>query len=112
VRPETTTDDLARRRDKYKKRGWSDAKIDRALQAHAADRTESPYVGRFIDAVAGLVREQSPAWLLVQWSPERNDQPTPGGGTIVLSVDEFRALQGEYPEDRVMKIEDGGITTR
>src|SRR5215510_7292371 len=85
-------------RRRYEKKGWSAAKIERALEASRAARGQdhsSENARRFRDAIAGLLRRTPSIRLFVHmYSGAFDTERVPSGKKVKLTFEEYKSRQG------------------
>ena len=99
-------DEVERRR--YEKKGWSVAKIERALQASRSARgrdRESQNERRFREGIVGLLRRTSSLRLFAHmYSGAFDSELVSSSGTIKMTVAEYQKEHGALPEDVLVEI--------
>ena len=95
-------------RRRYEKKGWSAAKIERALQASRATRgreSESQNARRFREGIVALLQRTSSVRLFVHmYSGAFDSEPVSSIRSISMTVDEYQRQHGALPEDVLVEI--------
>lgn len=95
-------------RRRYEKRGWSRAKIDRAIQASRAahqrdQRGENAH--RFQDAIIALLERTSSVRIFLHtYSGSFETEPVVSKGRTALTRDAYRSNRGSIPEDVLVEV--------
>ena len=93
---------------RYRKRGWSEAKIARALAASEAAAAHkaaaSPSGGtQFAEAVGEIARETTSIMLFAHGYTERfESEPVVSVGRLEMTIEDFVRDGGAFPEDTVV----------
>src|SRR3569623_1619289 len=100
--------DVATRRQRYEKLGWSRAKIDRALQAstvaHARDHA-GPRARRFREGILALLDRTPSIRLFVHmYSGDFDTEVVNSRGAARLLRGEYAEAQGAIPEDTLVEL--------
>jgi hypothetical protein len=100
--------DGEKERRRYERKGWSAAKIDRALDASRA-AAERPTVRRgraeaFVAALQQLVTERAQITLLVHDFDGLFTEPFRVTGEVTIPISDFVASGGRFPEDTVVSL--------
>lgn len=103
--------DEASVRRSYERKGWSKAKIDRAVAGRRP--TERPIFGAFRRCIAELARDLGPIRLLAHdFSGSVDSEPVAARGRERRTLEEFERDGGSYPADVVLELSatppDGG----
>ncbi len=98
--------DESAQREKYQRKGWSQAKIARAITATRPQ--ERPRFAAFRASLARMVRLLGAVRLFACAAPERAESPerSPGNGGI-LRLDEYLAQGGAYRRDLIYDVRAG-----
>ena len=95
-------------RARYRRKGWSEAKIERAVKARcdAADRKAAMLANRnqFPATIAALVESGAEVALLAHFFDGPFDEPFEILGRHELDLAEFMASGGKFPEDELTVI--------
>jgi len=103
-----------RLRSKYARKGWTAPKVERALQDHdrAASRTRRSAEGRlrdrFVEAFYRVATMADQAFLFGHWysgGVDSADLPPPR--RVPLSLEEYEARGGVFPEDEMVVVDKG-----
>jgi hypothetical protein len=109
--PGARDEDIARAR--YRRLGWSEAKVSRALEAKRLKAASRPHGGaagedsrvKFCGAVTALVEQAGLVRLFAHMFSGRIDTEDVGpGGRLRLSVEAFMSQGGAFPVDTVVEI--------
>jgi hypothetical protein len=96
--------DEARHRERYRRKGWSETKVSRALEAKRAVH-QAGKRARFRDAVASVVRQVRDVRLLSHmYSGGVDTEKVQPGGRQSVTLEAFLAADGTFPEDIVVNI--------
>jgi len=101
--------DLEAVRDRYEKKGWSKAKIDRALKAKSSSRARSARdpAFDFPGAVDALLHSGSVVQLLCHsYSGRFDDETFDVTANVTLAPERFRLERGAFPIDAVVTLGD------
>jgi len=95
-------------RRRYEKKGWSAAKIERALQASRAARErdrESQNARRFREGIIALLRRTSSVRLFTHmYSGAFDSEPVSTSRTVRMSVEDYQRQHGALPEDVLVDV--------
>ena len=92
----------ARRR--YQRKGWSDAKIERALDSMRKSR-QRPHATFLLDAVRSLLGDLTDVYLYVHWfDGPIETEPLPCSGRVSQTLAEFVEVGGRIREDELVRI--------
>jgi hypothetical protein len=95
-------------RRRYEKKGWSAAKIERALQASRAARgrdTERQNARRFREGIVALLRRTSSVRLFAHmYSGAFDSELVSSGRRITMTVGEYQRQRGTLQEDVLVEI--------
>jgi hypothetical protein len=95
-------------RRRYEKKGWSAAKIERALQSSRAARgrdRESENARRFREGIVALLRRTSSVRLFAHMYRGAFDSEAVSSlSSIRMTVDEYQRQHGALPEDVLVEI--------
>lgn len=98
-----------RQRERYRRMGWSEAKIARALESRRSARgneRESEDRVKFRDAIVALVEMAGSVLLLAQWVGNPQDAPEPRGRQDV-TLERFVRDRGAFPAETVACVSRG-----
>lgn len=98
---------IERLRRKYKAKGWSRSRIDRAISQHVTDTgaTEYGFDTRLLSFIANVAEEVGELWVMVHWYDgdiDTEELSLSQGST--LSVEEFRKTNPVRKSDTVYRI--------
>lgn len=98
--------------NRYRRKGWSTAKIERAMEARSAavrHQMAEGDCGKFCQAVEQIVHSGAGLWLVAHYFNEPFVQErVTVPGQVEIGLAEFLATGGAFPEDTVAKIVRGG----
>jgi len=102
--PEKPDPELARRR--YERKGWTQAKIDRAMASRAAHATQprSDLRGNFTAAIGILVKQGARVTLLAHMFSGSFDEPFEIAGTTALPLQHYLENGNYFPEDTLVTL--------
>lgn len=105
--PRKTDHDESERR-RYQKKGWSAAKIERALQASRSARGRdhgNQNAQRFREGIAALLQRTSSLRLFVHmYSGAFDSEPVSSRRSVRMTVDEYQKQHGVLAEDVLVEI--------
>lgn len=101
--------DAERRRARYRRKGWSQSRIERALQARLESdagkaQRRVPRSNRFPAAIAALVEAGAEVSLLAHFFEASFDAPFEIAGREQLALEQFTRRDGAFPADTVVTI--------
>jgi hypothetical protein len=112
--PETRPDHVERARSRYRRKGWSEAKIARALEA--SETAKSAAIGRnrdigpeaaFRDAVGRQVREFGSVRVFAHlYNGAQDEEKVVSAGRQRITLNAF--LESGFPPDQLVEIVEGG----
>lgn len=103
--PEKSDPDAVRRR--YARKGWSKAKIDRAVASSRSTRPATPRVdlhGQFCAAIETLAKQGARVTLLAHMFSGSFDEPFEIAGTTELPLAHYVESGNQFPEDMVVSL--------
>ena len=103
--------DEANQRARYRRKGWSEAKISRALEARARSRVTSGREdcrARFLDVVATLVEDIGRVQLFAhEYSGRIDTEDVSAGRAQTITLETFRYRGGGFDVDTVVEVVKG-----
>jgi hypothetical protein len=92
-------------RARFKKKGWSEQKLSRAVDAVLSKPASGPSkeVRGFAEAVVRGCANRGSVWILVEWWESQASDSRPSSGATLIP-EEFLALQGNYPVGQVLRV--------
>ena len=107
-RPEITAVDPGEERRRYERKGWSQPKIDRAIEAkraaHARPSRQPDLSKFFVEAIEHLTTSGARVTLLAHSFSGGLDEPFEVAGVERTRIEAFLAAHGEFPEDTLVTI--------
>jgi len=103
--PQRPDPDIARRR--YERKGWSQAKIDRAIEASHSPRTSSrrnDLSGQFTAAIETLAKQGARVTLLAHMFSGSFDEPFEIAGTTEMPLEHYLKTENHFPEDMLVTL--------
>jgi hypothetical protein len=100
----TFDEDAERRR--YRKKGWSDSKIEAAIRAKRPH--ERPVFGAFRSAIVDLARRTSRIYLLTHtFQGDIRYEEVPACRSVTMTIDHYLNRGGAYDEDILILLQGG-----
>jgi len=103
--PEKSDPEAARRR--YARKGWTQAKIDRAIESSRSAHAATPRKnldGRFTEAIELLAKQGARVTLLAHMFSDNFDEPFEIAGTTELPLGFYVKTGNYFPEDTLVTI--------
>jgi len=105
--PQKSAADPDAERRKYARKGWTQAKIDRAIEARRSARPATPREGlddQFAAAIGALARQGARVTLLAHMFSRNFDEPFEITGTTELPLDHYMKGGNYFPKDTLVTI--------